>query len=129
MPTDATALDWITGIGQIAAVVFAAWAAIAAVRSADAAHRTLERQERPLLLNLADDSSSQPRVDLESGPIAVPIRNVGRGLANVVAYGFSVENESVHAPEVLFPVAIPAGEKKHLGGPSRPACGRSCDRG
>ena len=76
------ALDWVTGVGQVGAVVFAAWAAKSASDSADAARDALREQSRPFIV----PSSAAPTFDLVEGEFSLGLRNVGRGPARLTGY-------------------------------------------
>jgi hypothetical protein len=135
------ALEWVIGVGQIGAVALAAWAAKSAAGSARSAQLSTEAQERPLLLDVpyehyTDHSNhemllpgNQIRLtgvrgeiffDPLHGSFAIPVRNVGRGLARIESFALSLTGEPDAAVLFRADVALPVGEATYLVGEPQP---------
>jgi hypothetical protein len=147
---DATTPDWIAAIGAVAAafgtvgaLVYAARAAKAASASARTANVATQNEILPLLLDVPyenytdhehefpwpvdrDDGTAKTPTrghigfDPVSGTFAVPVRNVGRGVARIESYEIAIadtgERFAQHGTE-----AVPVGEDVWLAG--RPVSG------
>jgi hypothetical protein len=134
--SDPTTLDYITGIGQVVAVVIAAGAAYYAARAARSAERSALGQTRPLLLDVplepyaeetyvAELDGDTHRVefrgeilsDRERGWMSVPLRNAGQGLAKVERAAILHEDfieDGVHGSSGWTRSNVPAGEETRI---------------
>jgi hypothetical protein len=100
--SDPSTLDYITGIGQVVAVMIAAGAAYFAARAARSAERSAVGQTRPLLLDVPleplQDASYVALIDGDTHRVqfrgeilansddawmSIPVRNAGQGLAKI----------------------------------------------
>ena len=137
--SDPSTLDYLTGIGQVLAVMIAAAAAYYAARSASAAERAVEAQSRPLLIDVPygigydlprpirlpngeprDVSvSGQILTSPEEGWISIPLRNVGAGVAVIFSVRARVAGRSAWrasiAMQAVDPRNLGPGEETRIG--------------
>jgi hypothetical protein len=145
MPDVATTADWISAVGTViaaggtvGALVFAARAARAASKSAEAASNAVQLEALPLLLDApyenytdyeheypwplerADGIKKTPMrgqigLDPRTGTFAVPVRNVGRGVARIERYEISIASSGASYGK-RGGEAVPVGEDVWLSG-------------
>lgn len=148
----ATTAEWVTAaatlaaaVGTVGALFYAARAASAASASAQIANVATQNEILPLLLDVphenytdhehefpwpanGDDGTSKTPVrghiglDPANGTFAVPVRNVGRGVARIESYEIAIastsERYAQHGTE-----AVPVGEDVWLAGKPAPDSG------
>lgn len=141
----ATTADWITAIGTVlaaagtvGALIYAAKAAKSASKSAAAASAAVRNEALPLLLDVPyelytdgeheypwpleheTDTGKTPmrgeiRFDSATGTFAIPVRNVGRGVARIESFEISIA-QTGEAYAQYGGQALPSGEEIWLAG-------------
>lgn len=109
-------LDWVTGGGQVVAVLFAAWAAKSAADSASAAQHALREQSRPFVV----PGTAAATLDIPERRFSLAVRNVGRGAALLLGYRIRIVGEKDKTygrmVETYGRQAVPADAEAELDG-------------